>query len=125
MIAMPFTRISLRKGKPAEYHRAIGDSLHTALVDNFEVPEKDRFQVIHQHEEHEITADENYLSGPRSADYVLFCISAGRPRSAAVKKAFYGRLVELLEKDPGLRPEDVMVIVTNNSAEDWHFGGRT
>ena len=121
---MPFTRISLRKGKPADYLRAIGDSLHSALVEKFEVPEKDRFQVFHQHDANEITADENYMCGPRSTDYVLFCISAGRPRSASVKKAFYGRLVELLETAPGIRPEDVMVIVTNNTAEDWHFGGR-
>ncbi len=44
---MPMTRISLLKGKSREYLQAISDSLHQALVDAFEVPTDDRFQVFH------------------------------------------------------------------------------
>jgi len=46
---MPFTRISLIKGKSPEYLQALSDSLHQALVEAFDVPPTDRFQVIHQH----------------------------------------------------------------------------
>ena len=74
---MPMTRISLLKGKSIEYLRAISDSLHQALVDAFEVPPDDRFQVIHQHEPEELVFDRHYMGGPRSDDFVLFCITAG------------------------------------------------
>ena len=53
---MPFARISLRKGKSPEYLRALSDSLHQALVEAFEVPEADRFQLIHQHEPEELVS---------------------------------------------------------------------
>lgn len=120
---MPFARVSLRKGKPPAYVRAISDGLHRALVEAFEVPADDRFQAIHQHEPGELVFDRAYLGGPRSDDFVLIHLTAGRPRSAEIKEAFYRRLVEVLADAPGVRPEDVMVIVAQNRLEDWSFSG--
>ena len=119
--SMPFTRISLLKGKSSEYVRALSDSLHKALVEAFDVPPDDRFQAIHQHEPGELIFDQNYLGGPRSDDFVLFAVTAGRPRTAQVKQAFYKRLATLLAESPGIRPEDVMVVVNTTSSEDWSF----
>jgi phenylpyruvate tautomerase PptA (4-oxalocrotonate tautomerase family) len=119
---MPFTRISLLKGKSPDYLRILSDNLHKAMVETFEVPPDDRFQAIHQHEPRELIFDRNYLSGPRSGDFVLFVITAGRPRSAAVKAEFYQRLVALLAEGPGVRPEDVMVIINTTQTDEWSFG---
>jgi len=120
---MPFARISLLKGKSPDYIRALSDSVYQAMVDEFDVPADDRFQVIHQHEPGELVFDRHYMGGPRSDDYVLICITAGKPRSTAVKQAFYQRLVTLLEQAPGIRPQDVMVIITTTQSEDWSFSG--
>lgn len=120
---MPMSRISLLKGKSPDYLRAVSDSLHQALVDTFGVPADDRFQVIHQHEPYEMSFDRHYLGGPRSEDYMLINVTAGRARSAAVKQAFYRRLVGLLAESPGVRPQDVMVVITTTQADDWSFSG--
>ena len=120
---MPFTRISLLKGKSPEYLKALSDGLHRALVEAFDVPPDDRFQAIRQHEPGELVFDRRYLGGPRSDDFVLFEITAGRPRTTPVKQAFYKRLVTLLAEAPGIRPEDVMVIIATTSPEDWSFSG--
>lgn len=120
---MPISRVSLLKGKSAEYLRALSDSLHQALVDSFDVPQDDRFQMIHQLEPYEFIFDRHYLGGPRSDDFVLICITAGRLRSTAVKQAFYQRLVNLLADSPGIRPEDVMVVINFNSINEWSFSG--
>jgi phenylpyruvate tautomerase PptA (4-oxalocrotonate tautomerase family) len=120
---MPFARISLLKGKSPDYLHAVSDSLHRALVEAFEVPPDDRFQAVHQHEPGELIFDRHYLGGPRSDDYLLIQITAGKVRSTATKQAFYRRLVELLADAPGLRPEDVMVIINTSSSEDWSFSG--
>ncbi|OWJ68625.1 tautomerase family protein [Inquilinus limosus] len=120
---MPLTRISLARGKPPEYLRVLSDSLHRALVDAFEVPPDDRFQVIHQHEPGELVFDRHYLGGPRSDDFVLFQVTAGRPRSTATKAAFYRCLVGHLAEAPGLRPEDVMVVISTTWLDDWSFAG--
>ena len=39
----PLIKIEIRKGKSAEYKKAILDGVHKALVDAFKIPENDRF----------------------------------------------------------------------------------
>lgn len=119
---MPYARISLLQGKQPEYLRALSDNLHRALVDSFEVPLSDRFQIIHQLAPNELIFDETYLGGPRSRHFVFISITAGRPRSTSVKQEFYRRLVDLLSKSPGIRPEDVMVVIQTNQLDEWSFG---
>lgn len=118
---MPFTRISLLRGKSPDYLQALSDNLHRAMVETFDVPPTDRFQAIHQLEPNELVFDRTHLGGPRSDGYVFFQITIGKPRSTEVKKTFYRRLVSLLADAPGLRPEDVMVNIVTTSREDWSF----
>ncbi|MET3598996.1 tautomerase family protein [Martelella mangrovi] len=118
---MPFTRISLLAGKSPDYLAAVSDSLDRALVDCFEVPEKDRFAAIHQHLPGELIFDRNYNGGPRSDDYIFFQITTGKMRSPETRARFYRRLVENLAASPGVRPEDVMVSIVNSTMEDWSF----
>lgn len=120
---MPFTRISLLRGKPPQYRRALSDSLQRALVESFEVSPDDRFQIIDEREPGELIFARNYLGGPRSDDFVLFEITAGKPRDTATKRVFYRRLVALLADAPGVRPQDVMVIVTTTARDEWSFSG--
>ena len=120
---MPFARISLHRGKSVEYLQALSQGVHDALVESFEVPLADRFQVIDQHEAGELIFDRDYLGGPRSHDFVLIAITAGRSRSTQTKQVFYQDLVKKLNRATGLDPEDVMVVVTTTEAEDWPFGG--
>ncbi len=119
---MPYARLSLRAGKSAAYLRDLSDSLHQAQVEAFDVPLNDRFQVIHQLAENELVFDRTYLAGPRSDDFVLIAITAGRERSTEQKKHFYRCLVDRLSVRPGLRREDVMVVITTTRSEDWSFG---
>ncbi|WFU08170.1 tautomerase family protein [Rhizobium sp. CB3090] len=118
---MPFTRISLLRGKSPQYLQALSDNFHRAMVETFDVPPTDRFQEIHQLEPNELIFDRTYLGGPRSDDYVFFQITIGKPRSTEVKKAFYRRLVALLADAPGVRPEDIMINIITTTREDWSF----
>lgn len=118
---MPFTRISLLAGRSPDDLAAISDSLDRALVEAFEVPETDRFAVFHQHQPGELIFDRGYRGGPRSDDFVLFHVTTGRDRSHATKQAFYARLVERLAASPGIRPQDVMIVIANSTFEDWSF----
>lgn len=119
---MPFSRITLLKGKTPDYLRALSESLHQALVECFEVPANDRFQAIHQLAPEEFLFDRHYQCGPRSDDFVLIAITAGRQRNTEIKKAFYARLVELLAVAPGIRREDVMVVISTTATDEWSFG---
>lgn len=119
---MPYIRIALAAGKPRPWLASISASLQLALEESFEVPAGDCFQVFQQCQPGELIFDRQYLSGARSDDFVLFHITAGRVRSSACKRAFFTRLAERLEASPGLRKEDIMVVITTTGLEDWSFG---
>ena len=67
---MPFARISLMQGKSDDYLKAVSDSLYQAMIETFNVPQNDLFQVIHQHRPNEFIFDRHYLGGPRSDDFI-------------------------------------------------------
>jgi phenylpyruvate tautomerase PptA (4-oxalocrotonate tautomerase family) len=119
---MPLVHISLLDGKPKDYLDTLADGVHQAMVEAFEVPPDDRFQTIRQFAVGELHYDAHYLGGPRSTDFVLVEITAGRPRSTATKEAFYRRLAERLQASPGLRPADLMVVIATTQRDEWSFG---
>ena len=118
---MPFTRISLLRGKSPEYIATLSDTFHRAMVETFNVPSADRFHIVHQCAPGELIFDRDYFGGPRSDDYILFDVTIGKPRAAETKQAFYRRAAELLEETLSLRPADLMIVITTAKPEDWSF----
>ena len=119
---MPLVRISLLKGKSNDQIRAIADNVHQALTETYEVPADDRFQFVDQYEPEEFIYDSDYMGIHRSKDVVFINITASNWRDTPAKQRLYKRLAELLSANAGLRPEDVQVILSPNTREDWSFG---
>jgi phenylpyruvate tautomerase PptA (4-oxalocrotonate tautomerase family) len=119
---MPLVNISLLAGKPPAYVRAIADGVHRALHEAYDAPPDDRFQLIHQRQPGELIYDPDYLGIHRTDDVVILHIIAGKWRDTPTKQAFYKRVVELLAESPGLRPEDVQIVLSPNDRDDWSFG---
>ena len=119
---MPLVHISLLKGKSREHIRAICDGVHQSLIEAFNIPPDDRFQLIHQHEPDDFIYDTDYLGIHRSPDVVFIHITAGNWRNTATKKALYKAVADRLTKSPGLRREDVQVILSSNERDEWSFG---
>lgn len=119
---MPLVRISLLKGQSPEYLRAVSDGVHQGLIDAFHIPPDDRFHLIHQHEPHEMIYDANFLGMQRSADAVIIHITAGNWRDTAKKQALYAAIAAHLAARPGLRPEDVTIVLASNERDEWSFG---
>lgn len=118
---MPLTRISTGHCYSHEQLQTIGDVLHRCLVTEFDVPPDDRFQIINQLAATEFSFDPDYLSGSRREQCILFEITAGRPRSRVQKQQFYRILTSELQLSAGIRPDDVLIIITFNSSDDWSF----
>jgi phenylpyruvate tautomerase PptA (4-oxalocrotonate tautomerase family) len=119
---MPLVRVSLRKGKPAAYRKAILDGIYGAMRSAFDVPEEDRFMVMSEHDETDFSYSNNYLGIARSDDLVIIQITANNTRNVDQKKAFFRQIVENLKKDPGVRPEDVFINLVEVVKENWSFG---
>jgi 4-oxalocrotonate tautomerase len=119
---MPLVRIDLRRGRPAGYATAIGEAVHRALVEVLGVPERDHFQVITEHTPQEMVHDPGYLGVPRSDGVVFIQVFLSAGRTTEQKQAFYARVSALLREKPGVRPEDVAIILVPNARDDWSFG---
>jgi 4-oxalocrotonate tautomerase len=119
---MPLTRVSLRAGKPAAYRKAILEGLYQAMRETFDVPEGDRFMTISEHDEPDFSYGANYLDVARSDDLVIIQLTVSNTRTVAQKKALYGRIVERLTANPGLRPEDIFINLVEVRPENWSFG---
>jgi phenylpyruvate tautomerase PptA (4-oxalocrotonate tautomerase family) len=92
------------------------------MVETLDVPARDQFQVLNEHDADHLVYNPDYLDIRRTDDIVLIQITLSAGRSTEQKQAFYARLAALLGQDPGLRPEDVTVSLIENTREDWSFG---
>lgn len=119
---MPLVRITLSKGRSATEIRAIADGVHDALVETYSVPPGDRFQIIEQREPGDIIYDSGYLGIERTNEIVIIQIIAGHWRDTLAKQALYATIANNLAVNPGLRREDVQIIVSSNDKPDWSFG---
>ena len=120
---MPYVNLTLARGKSREYLERVSDAVHEALVEGLGMQPGDRFQEIHQLDAADLVFNRDFRGGPRSDDFMVLRITEGLQRTEAVKRRFYKTLVARLEKDAGVRPEDVFVILGRSDIGDFSFAG--
>ena len=119
---MPFVRIALMQGKPAGFGKKVGEIVYRAMVDTINVPAKDHFQVITEHDKNSLIYDPSYLDIPRTDGVIFIQITLNEGRTVELKKAFYRAVAERLHKDLGVRMENVFINLVEVKKENWSFG---
>lgn len=118
---MPLLRFDLIEGRTNAELQALLDAAHRAMLAAFNVPERDRYQIVQEHKRSRMLIEDTGLDIPRT-DKLVFVQVTSRPRGREAKEAFYRLLTEELEKACGIAPSDVVVSIVENSDEDWSFG---
>jgi phenylpyruvate tautomerase PptA (4-oxalocrotonate tautomerase family) len=118
---MPLIRFDLIEGRTDAELKTLLDAAHRAMLAAFKVPERDRYQIVHEHKRSHMIVEDTGLGIERS-DRVLVVQVISRARKKKEKVAFYQNLCEELERAGGIAPSDVMVSIVENSDEDWSFG---
>lgn len=118
---MPLVRIDLVEGRTDAQVRALADTVQQVMLDVFAAPERDRYQVIHEHKLGRIIAEDTGLGFERTDGVVLIQVTQ-QGRDGEQKKALYRALADRLEAEAGVRPEDLIVSVVANTSADWSFG---
>ena len=119
---MPMVRIDLREGKSEQYRRALADGVHEAMIEAIEIAPQDRFQVITEYSANALIYDPAYLGVERTNEIVLVQITLSAGRKPGQKRKLFQRMAEILAKNPGLRPEDLMINLVETVWENWSFG---
>jgi phenylpyruvate tautomerase PptA (4-oxalocrotonate tautomerase family) len=93
------------------------------MVDALEIPEDERFELIHEQ------APENVLHAPiffgvQRSDRSVFIQIFINIRPLAQKQALYGAIVKNLTREPGLRREDIFIGVVEVAPENWWADAR-
>lgn len=120
---MPLIRISLRRGRPAAELTAIVDGVYRALRETYDVPDKDLFAVVHQHDAEEFVFDPTYFGFARGAGLVMIQLTVSATRGVTQKKQLYAAIARNLMRQPGLKADDIFISLIENKREDWSFGG--
>jgi phenylpyruvate tautomerase PptA (4-oxalocrotonate tautomerase family) len=118
---MPLLYIDLIEGRTSSEVTTLLDAIHDAVVDAFDVPPRDRYQVVHTHPTHEIVAWDTGLGIDRSSRLVVVHV-VSRRRSRVMKEKFYALVAANLADRCGIDPADLIVSITENGNDDWSFG---
>ncbi len=118
---MPLVRIDLVTGRTPEQVRAVADAIHTAIVDEYGIPERDRFQVITEHPAQQIIAEDAGLGFERTEGVVMIQVFTQGGRSDDAKQSLYRAVHDRLA-GVGVASEDVFIGYVENGAQDWSFG---
>ncbi|MFS8211896.1 tautomerase family protein [Paenibacillus polymyxa] len=120
---MPFVRVGYMEQQYTEHELpGISRCIMNALIEHFQVPEKDYFQVFHAHKQSEFYYSPDYLNVSRTDKLLYIQITMGSGRTTEQKKSFYQKLAELLSIECKVRPEDLFVTLVETELEDWSFG---
>ena len=120
---MPLVRIDVSKTASVELIRAVSDAVYGAMVEGANVPLHDRFQIVTRHETDElIYPAEGYLGATYSPNIIFIQIVWLGGRSIAIKKQFFGRIVDEIHGKTNVRREDIVIVLSDNGREDWSFG---
>src|SRR6201997_1201657 len=118
---MPLLRIDVIKGRSAAELKELLDAIHCAMLAAFKVPERDRYQIVHEHSAADLRIEDTGLGIPRTERIVMVQVTT-RARRRLEKKNFYELLCQELLRRCGVKTSDVVVSITQNADEDWSFG---
>ena len=118
---MALIRVDMIEGRSPDEIKPLLDATHRALVAVFEFPERDRYQIVHEHPPPHFIVEDTGLGITRTRQCVVIQITT-RPREREAKESFYKALCGELEATCGIPPSDVVVSTVTRSDEDWSFG---
>lgn len=119
---MPLVKFNVPQSLPDERVAGLRRAVHEALVATANVPEDDLFHVVNRLDAKSLVVDPAFPSLERSADAAIVEIIFRMGRTDTQKQALYREIVRLAQLKSGFRPQDVMVVLTENTSLDWSFG---
>lgn len=119
---MPLIQIDLREDLFKEKGKEISDALHNSLVVGLGIEETDLFHVFRPHEEGEIIFSPTYADRDRR-DLIIIRITMVHMFSPELKKKMFQQITKRLVAI-GIRCDDILVCILENSHEEWSLGER-
>jgi 4-oxalocrotonate tautomerase len=118
---MPLVRIAVPTSISHDHQDAISESVHEAMVETFNVPQADRFQILSRLDPADIVCTEEFLGVKHGHQVVMVQISCSPGRTIETKKALYASIVSKVSARTPIRKSDVIINLIETSRENWSF----
>jgi len=119
---MPLVRIDIKQQQDPTFAKRIGALVYSAMRTAIDVPEHDNFQILAEHDEQHFIFDTEYLGIQRTDGLVVIQITMNEGRTTEKKKRLYQTIAENLNRELGVRLEDVFINLVEVKKENWSFG---
>jgi len=119
---MPYVQISVSDNHDSVAIRGIADGVHAAMVATIDIPAADRFQAVTKHGPDAMFWDRGYLGVERSDRAVFVHITLAAGRDDAKKRRLYAAIAAEVTARAGIRPEDILIVLSEVARVDWSFG---
>ena len=117
---MPFIRIDMIEGRSDDELKKLLDTIQSVVVEAFDVPETDRYQIVHEHKPGRMVLLDTGLGFERTDQMVSIQVDTS-PREHDEKMKLYKLLAERLESECGIAQTDLLISLFSNTQEDWSF----
>lgn len=118
---MSLVTFDLLKGQSTAYLKSMMDAAHEAILEGFEVPVRDRYQIINEHDPSNLILQDTGFGVVRSDNQILVRVFS-RQRMREQKLMFYKLLAMKLRSACEIEPTDLIVTFVINTDEEWSFG---
>lgn len=102
--------------------RALADALNQSLVQALGIPEGDRFIMISEHGESELSLDPTFMGMRRSGDAMIITLLLGAHRPLENKRAVAAAINKLTVEALGVSPDDIFIALVPVPNENFSFG---
>ncbi|MBS7009625.1 tautomerase family protein [Anaerostipes sp.] len=118
---MPLIQVDLLRQNDKERLKNILDTIHQCAVEAFEIPERDRYQIVNQHEPEEMILLDTGLGFERTQDQIVVRVTS-KQRTQDKKELLYSLLCTKLKENCRIDPCNLLVSIVENGDADWSFG---
>ena len=119
---MPLVRIDIRANPDPTFAKRAGEIVYESMKSTINVPDKDNFQILSEHDAGHFIYDPQYLGIRRTDALVMIQITLNEGRTTEVKKALYKSIAEGLHRKLQVPMGDVLISVVEVKKENWSFG---
>jgi len=105
--------------------KKVSNSIHQSLIEHFQIPEADYFQLFSPYSSHQFFYDSQYLleNGKKRTDKMIYIsITCGEGRTIRQKTNLYQSIAQRLYDYSNIPTNDIFITLNETSAENWSFG---
>jgi 4-oxalocrotonate tautomerase len=119
---MPLVRIAVPHSVSDSHQISISEAVHDAMVEAFNVPQADRFQILSRLEPSDIVCTTEFLGVKHEGPVVMIQITCAPGRTVEVKKALYASIASKVAARTTVSASNVIINLVETSKENWSFG---